>query len=759
MAEVNIKITAQDKASATINSVSKSLGGFGKQVGTVQQAVNALATGSIPGLSSSLSSLTRMISGSIGPWGLLAGAAAAAGGAMVTMAVDAANAAEELENMSAMTGLASSDLEALQKISQDAGLGTANLATSIGNLNRQLASGEGGEFARVLSALGGSIRDNSGEVKDAITVLDEMRSALLAIGSPTLRAQLANAGLGKSLRELIPLLLNSDKSLREQIEAMKDSGRVMDEVTQKNMKKLDKALDEAAADWDKLKNKIVGATVAFLDFFKVSEAPPPSMSLRELLEKMPGAPGAPGKSPLEIQAEQEARARAIASGATGKELELKLKIEDAEERMKKVHGEKQIPIAEEIASYKQQLELIQEQNKALEEQKKKIEEIDRALSRRFEQTPGELPTPPVPIAGPTLFAPGEAREQAEKLAQDLDDMRFQGFERSKKYLEDFYDYELDKSRVTQQTIEDMRQDAIREQKRQYEKMVDSIRDAAGHIFDAMLTKGESVFSSLAKFAEGVLQTMLRNVFQNAVQALAQSSGILQRLLGGAGGAGGGAAAMAGGFGGLIPLFSGGGGAAAATGGMGPFLTGGAESVTKMGFAGSAAGSALTAGGALAGQMLMMDAFRRGSAVEGLAGGAMAGASIGTMIAPGVGTAIGAGVGAIAGLITGIFGGGAQRRAEEAARRAAAIEANKFAAPETITRYGTWGGPGEFAVETDLTGQIRGIGKQPTVVNTINVQMIDARHAREAGEVIGQIVSQQILAGGGLLSDDISWAAS
>src|SRR4029453_5924601 len=152
-------------------------------------------------------------------------------------------------------------------------------------------------------------------------------------------------------------------------------------------------------------------------------------------------------------------------------------------------------------------------------------------------------------------------------------------------------------------------------------------------------------------------------------------------LGHAGLAGGGAGAERaggwGGRGGAMPALQGGGlgwgGGAAALGAtpgqeLGiPSLTG--NIVGKTGFASSAAGSSLIAGGALVGQMLAMDAFRRGSAVEGLAGGAMAGASIGTMIAPGIGTAIGAGVGAIAGLVSGLFGGGAQRRAEEAAKRA------------------------------------------------------------------------------------------
>jgi hypothetical protein len=781
--EVNIKITAQDKASPTIASVGKNLGKLGKELGSVQSAMTSLATGGLPGLARGLSTLTGSISGMLGPWGLLAGAAATAGGAFIGFGINAANAAEQLENMSAMTGLAAADLESLQRISEDAGLGTENLATSIGNLNRELASEEGGKFAKVLAALGGDIRDSRGEVKDAITVLDEMRSALLAVESPAERARLANAAMGKGLRELIPLLLNSAKSMREQIDAMKESGRVMDEQTQKNLAAFDDALDATKGYFERLGNAVKYTIGKLYEFFAATEKVPAmvaagAMSLRQLVAALPGVPG---KSPLEIQAEEEARARAIASGATGKELEIKLKIEDAERRMAAVHGEKQIPIAQEIAGYKQQLDLIKEQNKALEENKRKLEEIKRKLEEindegRRREAMAKIPAlreseflmEKQPL--PALLSPEEIQKTTEGITEGLQDASFRGLKASQKTTDEIFEYYTDQGIKSQRKIENMREDAFREHKRQYERMIDGIRDGAGRVFDAMLTKGESVFSSLAKFAEGVLQTMLRNIFQNAMTSLAASSGIMQKLLSGGGGGagGGGAGALAtgglgavGGFGGLGKLFGFGGGGGAATGGYAQsggitYAAGGAAK--SAGFATGAVGSALTAGGALAGQMVMMDAFRRGSALEGLAGGAMAGASIGTMIAPGIGTAIGAGVGAIAGLITGLFGGGAKRRAEEAAKRAAMIEAQQFAAPETITRYGTWGGPGEFAVEPDLTGQIRGIGRVPTVVVNVENNMIDARHAREAGEVIGQAVSQQILAGGSYLADNIAWAA-
>jgi hypothetical protein len=319
-------------------------------------------------------------------------------------------------------------------------------------------------------------------------------------------------------------------------------------------------------------------------------------------------------------------------------------------------------------------------------------------------------------------------------------------------------------------LNDARDRQAEQNRQQWERMLDTIREGAGRVFDAMLTKGQSVFASLANFAQGVLQTMLRNVFQNAMQTLVTGTGGLARLFSGggqgganlqnmiAGGGGGGAGGAVAGLAGLgIPFLSklrvGGGGAQ-----LQQRLNPGGQLAGVAGFAGSKLGAGLTAGGLFAGTALASDAFRRGSAIEGLAGGAMAGASIGTMIAPGIGTAIGAGVGAIAGLITGLFGGGAKRRAEEAAKRAAAQEAQKFAAPETITRFGIAGGAG-YSVETDLTGNIRGIGKTPTVIVNVQNNMIDARHAREAGEVIGQEVSRQILQGGSYLGDNIAWAAS
>ena len=50
-----------------------------------------------------------------------------------------------------------------------------------------------------------------------------------------------------------------------------------------------------------------------------------------------------------------------------------------------------------------------------------------------------------------------------------------------------------------------------------------------------------------------------------------------------------------------------------------------------------------------------------------------------------------------------------------------IQGQQFAAPETQTRFGIAGGAG-YAVETSLTGDIRGIGKVRRRVNVENNMM-------------------------------------
>jgi hypothetical protein len=664
MADVNVKITATDRASTTINTVGKSMATLGKTAGATQAALSAFASGGLAGVTGKLGALANSLGGVAGQFGLMIGAGGIGG---LTAGI-------------------------VQLLPQALALSNSFLGWATG-----------------IDAITAAYDELDPKLKQHLETMKEIEhqnELMRTVGSA--RAEIALRHI-----QLETLALEGEQQARERalLETKKWYALVFAglplvakawESVTGNVKKHEEALDEVNRRLEQMRGKAQGAVIN-LAGEKSDEAAKRAKEQQAIFEQ--GV-----KTQKEINELGRKRLEySLGTGVSEEAIESGLK--------------KQAETAQKIVqSYKERLNI-----------QKEIDQLGRA---RLEKSLGTGVTEETIEAGLEKNA-----ATAQKIIKDRQDQ-----------LKNEHDLFL--------KLNDARDQATEKQRQQWEHMLDTIREGAGRIFDAMLTKGQSVFASLANFAQGVLQTMLRNVFQNAVAGLMQAgSGGISRILGGGGGAGGagGAAASFAGMG--IPflgkLGGGGGGAQLQKIITGP---GGGKVGGFSGFAGSAAGSALTAGGLFAGTALASDAFRRGSAIEGLAGGALAGASIGTMIAPGIGTAIGAGVGAIAGLITGLFGGGAQRRAEEAAKRAAAQEAQKFGAPEAITRFGIAGGAG-YSVETDLTGSIRGIGVTPTVIVNVQNNMIDARHAREAGEVIGQEVSRQLLQGGSLLSDNVAWAAS
>lgn len=185
--------------------------------------------------------------------GAIATAAVTAGVAIFRFMADAADSMEKLENLSAITGLATQELEALALIAKEAGLESMDLGRMIGKMNDQLGDTKPNEFTTAMKRLGISTKDTAGNAKDAITVLDEMRAALLQTAAGTDRAQLAAQLFTGRQRELIPFLVNSEKGLRELIAAKIKAGETTDDLTKNKLAALDRALDACSASWNKVK--------------------------------------------------------------------------------------------------------------------------------------------------------------------------------------------------------------------------------------------------------------------------------------------------------------------------------------------------------------------------------------------------------------------------------------------------------------------------------------------------------------------------
>jgi hypothetical protein len=250
---------------------------------------------------------------------------------------------------------------------------------------------------------------------------------------------------------------------------------------------------------------------------------------------------------------------------------------------------------------------------------------------------------------------------------------------------------------------------IRDHNRQ---IFDSLKQQAGGVFDALLTKSQSIWAAIGNSLKTALLTAIKDVVTSRVAAMlmqlftgqkmsfaSQTSGS-GGVLGGIGGVLGiGAAPVFGGTGGTGGGFGGGG----TGGGMGSSGAAGGGMLSGAGWAGSlanlksfagiggsvqtGAGMATTWGAATMGQkmsaigksnaalmggaMLAMDGLRRGGALgvaETTAGGAM----IGFKYGGGVGAAIGAAVGFTAGIVR-LFVKGAQEKARAKVKAAYGVD--------------------------------------------------------------------------------------
>jgi hypothetical protein len=124
-------------------------------------------------------------------------AAAVAGKALFDMGAEAADQAKRLQNLSTQTGLSVQKLQALEQIGKEAGLEGLSLSKTLGMLNQQLGSAEGGDFVKAMVDAGVALEDTNGRAKNVVELLDDMRGVLNAVEDPTKRAQQAQAAFGE----------------------------------------------------------------------------------------------------------------------------------------------------------------------------------------------------------------------------------------------------------------------------------------------------------------------------------------------------------------------------------------------------------------------------------------------------------------------------------------------------------------------------------------------------------------------------------
>lgn len=156
-------------------------------------------------------------------------AVAGATGALAALGARALGNADDLEKMADKTGLSAERLQELQYIGADLGVDLETIASAQAKLTKSMDAGRDGTGAQAeaFAALGISVTNADGTLRDAKTVMLEAFDALNGVGNETERDALALAIFGRGAQELNPLIVSGADGLAALAQQARDSGSVM----------------------------------------------------------------------------------------------------------------------------------------------------------------------------------------------------------------------------------------------------------------------------------------------------------------------------------------------------------------------------------------------------------------------------------------------------------------------------------------------------------------------------------------------------
>lgn len=169
--------------------------------------------------------------------------------------------ADDLSTLSSTSGVSTDRLQELQYM---AGLVDVEVATVTGALTKmvksmnQAADGTG-DAAEAYAALGVSVTDANGGLRDQNEVFAEVIDALGDMDNETQRDAYAMAILGKSARELNPLIEAGSDQLAEWAEEAHNVGYVLDSDTIDSLNAVQDSLDRIRNAGDAARRKLVAA--------------------------------------------------------------------------------------------------------------------------------------------------------------------------------------------------------------------------------------------------------------------------------------------------------------------------------------------------------------------------------------------------------------------------------------------------------------------------------------------------------------------
>lgn len=161
------------------------------------------------------------------------GAMAEAGSALVNATMNASELADEINTLSSTTGLSTDTIQELNYASELLDVNTSTITGSMTKLEKSMGSAANGTQSAIdkFEELGVAFQDEEGNMRSAEDVFWDSIDALGAISDPVERDLAAMELMGKSAKELNPLIEAGSGAFRNLAEEAHEVGYVMDGET------------------------------------------------------------------------------------------------------------------------------------------------------------------------------------------------------------------------------------------------------------------------------------------------------------------------------------------------------------------------------------------------------------------------------------------------------------------------------------------------------------------------------------------------
>lgn len=237
-AKFNAKL---ESATGAVSRMQAQVSRFGQRSGLSQVAGAAAGVaGAFAGMGDGAMESLGRVTGALGKMSLLLGGAS---GGMVALASATAEQAQAAERSAEALGVNATDLQKLQYAASTVNMEAENMTDILSDLTEKMVeAGDSDDLAAMFKALGVSVKNADGTMKNSAQVIMEISDAFSRMQDGPVKTKLAIELMGDAGRRLIPVLNKGSAGLRDLGREAEQAGLVFDGAARSDAKRFQEAL-------------------------------------------------------------------------------------------------------------------------------------------------------------------------------------------------------------------------------------------------------------------------------------------------------------------------------------------------------------------------------------------------------------------------------------------------------------------------------------------------------------------------------------